>query len=210
MDKVWFLWITVYLQANFLVGVFQLGRWDQVIPLNVGQVVHSLCVSPLPLGLPVDVPQSQAHHTQQHEQRHQPHSQRNSRPLEAILNLPHLRGHSGKELAGRPGEARRADTGRAGIAWPGAPRAKTPIEAGMKGALVQDSVTVASTITCRTDAAVVVDSVLAGASVDARVTGTLIDVDLAALAGKSCAAAAYTHAAMDQAQTTYRRGDEDS
>lgn len=76
----------------------------------------------------------------------------------------------------------------------------------MKGALVQDSVTVASTITCRTDAAVVVDSVLAGASVDARVTGTLIDVDLAALAGKSCAAAAYTHAAMDQAQTTISAG----
>lgn len=49
-----------------MVGVFQLGCWDQVVSLNIGQVVHSLRFSPLSLGLPVDVPQSQAHHAQQH------------------------------------------------------------------------------------------------------------------------------------------------
>lgn len=107
VDKVRFLQIAVHLEADFLVGVFQLGRRDQVVSLDVGQIVHSLRFSPLSLRLPVDVPQSQAHHAQQHEQRHQPHGQGDRRPLEAVLHLSlgHGRSHGGKELAARPGEA---------------------------------------------------------------------------------------------------------
>lgn len=85
----------------------------------------------------------------------------------------------------------------------------TPVEAGAKGALIQDSVAIASTVARRTDAGVVVDSVLAGATVEAGVAGTLIDVDFAALAGKSCTAATHPQSTVDQTQATYRRGERD-
>lgn len=85
----------------------------------------------------------------------------------------------------------------------------TPVEAGAKGALIQDSVAIASTVARRTDAGVVIDPVLAGATVEAGVTGTLIDVDFAALAGKSCTAATHPQSTVDQTQTTYRRGERD-
>lgn len=206
MDKVRFLRIAVDLQADFLVGVLQLGRWDQVVPLEVGHVVHGLRVAALPLRLPVDVPQRHAHHTQQHEQRHQAHGQRNRRPLEAILNLfvGHVRGHRGEELAARPCEARGADAGGGRLARSAAPRANAAVEAGAKGALVQDSIAVPSGVAWRTGAGVVGDSVQARAAVDAGVAGALVDVDFAARAGKSGPAAADAHAIEDQTQTTCR------
>lgn len=107
MDKVRFLRIAVDFQADFMVGVFQLRCRDQVVPLNAGTVVHSLRITAVSLGLPVDVPQGQAHHAEQHQQRHEAHGQRNRRPLEAVLDLSlgHRRGDGGEELAARPGEA---------------------------------------------------------------------------------------------------------
>lgn len=106
----------------------------------------------------------------------------------------------------RASEARRADAGSGWLAWPATPGAKAPVEARARGALIQESVAVSSGVTCGTGAGVVVDSVLAGASVEAGVTGTLVDVDFATLAGKSCAAAAHAHAPVDQTQTTCRTG----
>lgn len=139
VDKVRFLHVAVDLQTDFLVGVLQLGRWDQVVPLDVGQVVHGLRVRPLSLGLPVDVSQSQAHHAQQHQQRHQPHSQRHRRPLEAFLSLSllgHGRGDGSEKLAARSGEAYCAGAGRQRSAWTTSTGAATPVEAGPGGALV--------------------------------------------------------------------------
>lgn len=128
--------------------------------------------------------------------------------MEAVLNLSggHWSGDGGEGFAARPGEAGGADAGGRRLARPAAPGAITPILARAKGALVQDSVAVSSTVTCRTDAGVVVDSVLAAASVEAGVTGTLVDVNFATLASKSCTAAAHTHPTVDQTQTTYRGG----
>lgn len=83
--------------------------------------------------------------------------------------------------------------------------ASTPIEAGPKGTLVQDPVAVSPSIACRTDAGVVVDSILAGASVKAGVSITLVDVGFAALAGKPCAAAAHTVATVELTQTSYEK-----
>lgn len=208
MDKVRFLCITVYFQADFLVGVFQLRRRDQVIPLYVGQVVHSLCFASLPLGLPVDMPQGQAHHAQEHQQRHQPHGQRDRRPLEAVLNLPvgYRRGDGGEKVTSRSSEAGWADAGRRGLAWPATPSAETTVEARPKRTLIKDFVAVAATVTGGTDAGVVVDPVLTGAAVEARVAGAFVDVDLTALAGKSRTAAAHAHATMDQAQTAISAG----
>lgn len=107
VDIVRFLRIAFDLKADFMVGVFQLGCWDQVVPLNVGQVIHSFSFCPFSLGLPVDVPQSQAHHAQQHQKCHKPHGQRNRCPLEAVLELSrgHGRGDSIEELTTRSGEA---------------------------------------------------------------------------------------------------------
>lgn len=75
------------------------------------------------------------------------------------------------------------------------------------GALVRDSVAVAPTVARWADAGVVVDSVLARAAVDAGVACALVDVDLAALAGKSRAAATHPRATVDLTQTTYRGRD---
>lgn len=83
----------------------------------------------------------------------------------------------------------------------------TPIVAGASGALIQDSLTVAPTIARGTDASVVVDSVLASATVEAGVAGTFVDVDFTALASKSCPTATHPHATVDQAQTTFSRGE---
>lgn len=124
-----------------------------------------------------------------------------------ILSLGHGRGDGGEELAARPGEARCAGAGHWGLARPTSPSATTPIEARAKGALIQDSVAISSTVARRTNAGVVVYSVLTGATVEAGVTGTLIDVDFAALAGKSCTAATHPHATVEYAETTYRRGE---
>lgn len=139
VDKVRFLHVAVDFQTDFLVGVLQLGRWDQVVPLDVGQVVHGLCFGALSLGLPVDVPQSQAHHAQQHQQRHQPHSQRHRCPLETFGSLSllgHGRGDSREKLALRSGEARCAGAGRRRSAWPASTGAATPVETEVGGALV--------------------------------------------------------------------------
>lgn len=204
VDKVRFLRIAVHLQADFLVGVFQLAGRDQVVSLHVGQVVHSLCVAGLPLVLPVDVPQRQPHHAQQHQQRHQPHRQRHRRPLEAVLAALslHLGGDGDRDLASESAVAGGADAGGRGLARPAAPGADAPVAAGLKGALVQDPVAVAAAVACGTAAAVVIDPVLAGAPVEAGASGALVDVDFALVAGKSCSAAAHTCPAVDQAQAT--------
>lgn len=91
----------------------------------------------------------------------------------------------GETLTATPREDRKAGAGSWRFARSATSSAETTIEAGIKGTVIRDSVTVASTITCRTGAGVVVDSVLTGASVEAGITGTLIDVNFAALAGKS-------------------------
>lgn len=205
MNKVRFLGVAVHLQADFLVGVFQLRRWDQIVSLNTGEVVHGLRFSVLPPGLSVDVPQSQAHHAQQHQQSHQPHGQRNSRPLEAVfVLLRRLKG--GEGFASRPGKARRTDAGRWRLAQSATSCAKAPVEARPKGTLVLDSVTVAATVARRASAHVVVDSVLAGASIKARATSAFIDVDFAALSGEARAAATHADATLEQAQTTISAG----
>lgn len=208
VDKVRFLRITVHLQADFLVVVFQLSLRDQVILLHVRHIVHRLCVPLISVGLPVDVPQSKAHHAQQHQESHEPHSQRNCRPLEAILDLPvgYRRGDGSEELAVRPGEAGCADAGGWRSAWSTSSCAKTPVEAGKERALVQDSVAVASAETCGTGASVVVDPILAGSSIQTGVPSALVDVDFAALAGESSTAATHSHAAMNQTETTISAG----
>lgn len=126
-----------------------------------------------------------------------------------ILSLGHGRGDGGEELAARPGEAWCAGAGRWGLARPTSSVATTPVEARAKGALIQDSVAISSAVAHRTNAGVVVYSVLTGATVEAGVTGTLIDVDFAALAGKSCTAATHPHATVEQTESTYRRGERD-
>lgn len=209
VDKVRFLRVAVHLQTDFLVGVLQLGGWDQVVPLEAGHVVHGLGLRPLSLGLPVDVSESQAHHAQQHQQRHQAHSQRHGRPLETVFSLSvgHGRGDGSQQLALRSGEAPSAGAGRRGSACAGAPAAAAPVEAGPGQALVQDSVAVASAVAGGADAGVVVDSVLAGAPVEAGTAGALVDVDFTPLAGEPGATAAHPHAAVDQAQPPCRRGE---
>ena len=202
MDKVRLVRVAVHLQTHFVIDVFQLRGGYQVVPLDVRQVVHGLPVSPVPAGLPVDVPESQAHHAQQHEQGHQAHSQGNCRPLEAILDLPaHWQGHS-KVLAAGAGEAGRADAGGRGLPGTPSPGADTPVQTGLEGALLQGPVAVPSGVAWGTGAGVVVDAVEAGASVDAGVTGALVDVDLTVHAGEARLAATHTHATVNHAQTT--------
>jgi len=207
MVKVRLLRVAVHLQADFLVGVFELRRRDQVVPLDVGQVVHGLRVPPAPLGLPVDVPHGQAHHAQQHQQRHQAHRQRHRRPLEAIgvvAVAPHGEGHGGgggQELAVGPREAHGADAGGGGLAGTPSAGAEAAVGAGPQGALVQQAVAVAPGVARGTCALVVVDVVQAGAAVDAGVVGTLVGVDLAALAREARSAAAHTGAAVDDAES---------
>lgn len=209
VDKVRFLHVAVDFEADFLVGVLQLGRWDQVVPLDAGQVVHGLSFRLLPLGLPVDVPQSQAHHAQQHQQSHQPHGQRHRRPLETVLNFSfrHGRRDRGEEFAARSGEADCAGAGCRRFAWTSSAGAATPVKTGANRALVEDFVAVASAVAGGTDAGVVVDSVLAGAAVEAGVAGALVNVDFTSLASESGAAAAHPHATVDHTQTPCRRGD---
>lgn len=104
------------------------------------------------------------------------------------------------------GEARGAAAGSGRLAGPAAPAACTSVETRVKGTLIQDLVAVPSAVTRGTGAGVVVDSVLAGASVEAGVPCTFIDVDFTTLAGKSCAAAAHAHPTVDQTESTCSRG----
>lgn len=53
-------------------------------------------------------------------------------------------------------------------------------------------------------AGVVLDTVVTGAAVSTRVRGAVIDVDLAALACKSCSTAAHTDASQDHTRATCR------
>lgn len=152
----------------------------------------------------MDVPQSQAHHAQHHEQRHQADSQRNRCPLEAIfiVFVGHGRGDGSEEIAPRSGEASGAGASRRRLARPASSSANTSVEAGSKGTLIQNPVAVPPAVACRTDAGVVVDSVLAGASVKAGVSGTFVDVDFAALAGEPRAAAAHARATVEHTEPT--------
>lgn len=122
------------------------------------------------------------------------------------LRIGYRRGGSGEKVTSRSSEASWADAGRWGLAWPAPPSAETPVEARPKGTLIKNLVAVAATVAGGTDAGVVVDSVLTGAAVEARVPGTFVDVDFTALAGKSCTAAAHAPATMDQTQTTISAG----
>lgn len=107
----------------------------------------------------------------------------------SIDPLPtHRQGHS-KELAACSAKASGTDTGGRGFPWPSSPGAEPSVKTGADGALVQAAVAVSSGVPRGAGTGVVVDAVQAGPSVGAGVPGTLVDVDLTALASETGATA---------------------
>lgn len=85
-DVIRLLLTAVHLQVHLLVGVLELRRRDQVVPLRVRLVVHGV-VSPFGCRLLVDVTQSERHHAHQHEQSDQTYAQGHGGPLEFVPGL---------------------------------------------------------------------------------------------------------------------------
>lgn len=82
--------------------------------------------------------------------------------------------------------------------------AGAPVEAGSGRAGVGGPVAIAAFVSWGTGADVVVDAIVARSAVAAGIGGAVVDVDLAALAGKACSTAAHANATLDHTQATCR------
>lgn len=197
-----FLRRTVHLKADLFISVLQLGGGDQVVSLRFRHVVHCLATSPFSRRLPVNVAQGNDHHAKENHDGHQTYGQRNREPLKAVLRLLFRHGSRDRVVfAVGSGEAAGAEAGR----WTSRDAdAGSPVEAGSGRAGVGGPVAIAAFVSRGAGADVVVDAVVARSAVAAGVGGAVVDVDLAALAGKACSTAAHANAALDHTQATCR------
>lgn len=169
---------TVHLQIHLFVRVLELQSGDEVLFLEVGlgEVVHGFGV-PLLVPLLLDVTRHRRRHAEEHQNGHQAYTQADGCKVQLVTGLP---AHGGLAL----GPAVVSGAGAHGLAF-GADGAGPAVEAGQGAAAVDGLVTVASRVPWLAGAAVVVHAVYAGGAVRTRVSGTLVDVDLAAQSGET-------------------------
>lgn len=202
----------VHLQVHLFIGVLQVYRGDEVLPLEVGlgQVVHGFLRVPLPVPLVPDVTHPHQRHAEEHQHRHQAHPQAHRRPVQVSRCPGVVVGAGGavqRHVVGpAPGAAvaGRAEAGRqaGGSAGSGGGDAGPAVEAALEGAAVGGLGAVAARVAWGAGAVVVVDAVGAGGAIGTGVGGTLVDVALAALAREAGPAAAHVQVPAQHAVST--------
>lgn len=139
-------------------------------------------------------------HADQDHKSHQANSQRNGDPLEAVMSFSSgHRSGDGVVFTVGSGEATGAEAGW----WVSRDaHAGATIEAGSGQAGVGGPVAVEAFISRCTEADVVVNAIVACASIGTGVVCAVVDVDLAALASEARSTAAYPFPPQDQTQAT--------
>lgn len=142
--------------------------------------------------------QGNDHHAEQNHESHQTHGQRDRGPLEGVLRICFGHGSCDRVVfAVGSGESAGTEAGRR-VPWD--THAGAAVEAGSGRAGIGGPVAVTAFVSRGAGADVVVDAVVARATVSAGVVRAVVDVDLAALASEARSTATHARAPQDHTQ----------